>query len=205
MDREAKVTLAVIVLVALVAQRPGSAEAAHAHHFHHATKAGAAARDTNSKGVSPSGKASNSPTDLGAPPLPLQSTAAPNKTREVKPNVTVKPQNLPMRRVQPANPPGRNAIGQPVGPPAGAGPAELHFRPATAGAQAPPHASSTVTFSRDAKVGPQNFRPIGGANLRTHSRIDGAELIRPSLAASGLGGPAKMTAGINGTTFRPKH
>lgn len=206
MNREAKLTLAVIALVGPLAQHPGSAEAAHAHHFHHATtKAGSAERGTNNKGVNPQGKASSSPIDLGATPLPPQSTATPNKTREVKPSALAKPENFPAHQVQPSNPIGRNAIGQPVGPPAGAHPAELHFGPAAAAPQTPQHAVSTVTSSRDAKVGQQNFQPIAGVNLPSHSKIDGAGLIRPSLAVSGLGGPAKTTAGINGTAFRPKH
>jgi hypothetical protein len=34
--------------------------------------------------------------------------------------------------------------------------------------------------------------------------VDGARLIRPAVAPQGLGGPAKVVAGINGTTLRSK-
>jgi hypothetical protein len=45
----------------------------------------------------------------------------------------------------------------------------------------------------------------GTASLPNRGRIDGATLIRPKLAPSSLGGPAKMSGGIDGTAFKPKH
>jgi hypothetical protein len=38
-----------------------------------------------------------------------------------------------------------------------------------------------------------------------HSEINGTPLIRRASALSPLGGPAKSVAGINGSTFHPKH
>ncbi|MGO9702734.1 MAG: hypothetical protein ACLPX7_26140 [Xanthobacteraceae bacterium] len=37
------------------------------------------------------------------------------------------------------------------------------------------------------------------------SAINGTNLIRAGSAPSGIGGPAKTVAGINGTTIRPPH
>ena len=54
-------------------------------------------------------------------------------------------------------------------------------------------------------VGAQLQRPVGNAGLASRGRIDGAALIRPRLAPSALGGPAKTSGGIDGTAFKPKH
>jgi hypothetical protein len=55
-----------------------------------------------------------------------------------------------------------------------------------------------------ANIGRTNPAPIATASVLSRSKIDGAGLIRPALAPSGLGGPAKAVDGINGTTLRPK-
>ena len=47
-------------------------------------------------------------------------------------------------------------------------------------------------------------RPVATASIPDRGKIDGSRLIRPSVAPTGLGGPAKFIAGINGTTFREK-
>lgn len=47
--------------------------------------------------------------------------------------------------------------------------------------------------------------PGSNAGAARAGRIDGTGLIRPALAPARIGGPAKVTAGINGTAFRPKH
>ena len=47
-------------------------------------------------------------------------------------------------------------------------------------------------------------RPFGGVATANRGRINGAGLIRPGLAPSVLGGPAKPTGGIDGTTFKIK-
>jgi hypothetical protein len=45
----------------------------------------------------------------------------------------------------------------------------------------------------------------GNAGLANRGRIDSAALIRRGLAPSSLGGPAKMSGGIDGTAFKRKH
>jgi len=47
-------------------------------------------------------------------------------------------------------------------------------------------------------------KPVTTTSVPSRGKIDGAGLIRPSVAPSALGGPAKTFAGINGTTLRPK-
>jgi hypothetical protein len=51
----------------------------------------------------------------------------------------------------------------------------------------------------------QSPQPTATASVASRGRIDGTGLIRPALAPSGLGGPAKVAGGINGTAIRPKH
>jgi hypothetical protein len=51
----------------------------------------------------------------------------------------------------------------------------------------------------------QTYRPVGGAGFASRGRIDGTALIRPGFAPSTLGGPAKVSGGINGTAFKIKH
>lgn len=112
----------------------------------------------------------------------------------------------------------RNAIGQPilhqqaiggqsgghVGPPALV-PVPVQSPAATLGAAE----NKPASLANAGAGGPGNLRPNPGpmvtATAASRGRIDGAGLIRPGIAPSGLGGPAKAVARINGTTFRPKH
>jgi hypothetical protein len=50
-----------------------------------------------------------------------------------------------------------------------------------------------------------NTGPIVSPAASGRGTINGTGLIRPGHAPSGVGGPAKATAGISGTTIRPKH
>jgi hypothetical protein len=47
--------------------------------------------------------------------------------------------------------------------------------------------------------------PIVSVPVVQRGAISGVSLIRPSSAPSGLGGKARVVAGINGTNIRPKH
>jgi hypothetical protein len=110
--------------------------------------------------------------------------------------------NLPPHRLSAPDPSGgvaRNAIGMPVAPhedpkrrdgePSGLRPAAP--LPAAAAGRPPilkPNAGSIVSPSASSR----------GA-------INGTSVIRPGHAPSGVGGPAKTVAGINGTTIRPRH
>jgi len=74
-------------------------------------------------------------------------------------------------------------------------------------------ASGYVGGATDRIVKPQGSigRPTTNANLIVkpvvvnRGAINGTNLIRPGSAPSGIGGPAKTVAGINGTTIRPPH
>jgi hypothetical protein len=57
------------------------------------------------------------------------------------------------------------------------------------------------------KTAPLNVQqhPIVSANIGSQGKIGDTTLIRPTVAPSGLGGPAKTALGINGTTMRLKH
>jgi hypothetical protein len=50
-----------------------------------------------------------------------------------------------------------------------------------------------------------NPSPVVVTAAATRGKINGTALIRPALAPSGLGGPAKAVVGINGSAFRSKH
>jgi hypothetical protein len=54
-------------------------------------------------------------------------------------------------------------------------------------------------------IAPPSASPVVSAPVAQRGRINGAGLIRPSSAPSGLGGPAKVIVGINATNLRPKH
>jgi hypothetical protein len=103
----------------------------------------------------------------------------------------------------------RNAIGQPVvHQPAVGGSPSMVQRPAV---------TLGVTGNKPGSLANANAGVGGPGYLRSNAsrtvpaaavsrgRIDGAALIRPGVAPSGLGGPAKAVAGINGTAIRPKH
>ena len=117
------------------------------------------------------------------------------------------------------SPVARDAIGRPV--PAPKSPAAIdaaHAGPAprmpakSIGAVAPagPSSFNRAAWPKSVAVGAphavaQLQHPLGGASLAGRGRIDGAALIRPRLAPSALGGPARMSGGIDGTDFHPKH
>ncbi|MGD0026471.1 MAG: hypothetical protein ABSC37_17925 [Xanthobacteraceae bacterium] len=137
-----------------------------------------------------------------------------DKAREVKPILKIGSLgNLHVRR---APAPGasnfvaRNAIGLSVARHEviqGPNGERFNFRPP---AQSPAAAASGTGSFAAANRGLGGTRIVGQNSSPTvtalsRGRIDGALLIRPGLAPSGVGGPAKVVAGINGTTFRPKH
>ena len=114
----------------------------------------------------------------------------------------------------------RNSIGRPVARPEIPSPiGAQHAGPAL---QMPgksinpvPTVGPSVIFNRPAwpkplaagvpQIGAQVQHPLGNPSFASRGRIDGAALIRPRLAPTSLGGPAKMSGGIDGTSFHPKH
>jgi hypothetical protein len=92
----------------------------------------------------------------------------------------------------------RNAIGMAVtihGPASNAafGPAGEHL-PNAPGALGP--------GAKPVSLPVQHPAPVGAAGPAASGKIGGASLIRPALAPAALGGPAKPSGGINGSTMR---
>ena len=64
---------------------------------------------------------------------------------------------------------------------------------------------STASPIRPLNVGSTNIHSTATASISSKGRIDGAHLICPSVAPLGVGGPARASNGINGTTVQTKH
>jgi hypothetical protein len=118
----------------------------------------------------------------------------------VKPKVPQISHNPPV--TAPANTVTRNAIGMPV---------TIH-EPASssmlgAGGEHVPNAPGNAAVGPGAK--PTGFplqhpTPVATAGLAASGKIGGTNLIRPAQAPAALGGPAKPSGGINGSTMRLK-
>jgi hypothetical protein len=101
----------------------------------------------------------------------------------------------------------RNAIGQPVVPrEVLTGSSEKPAGPSSPTARAALGATGTPAnpYFASSNPGQQNLHPTVAINPIGRGKIDGAGPIRPPPAPSGLGGPAKVAAGINGTTWHQK-
>jgi hypothetical protein len=194
--RHLKISFSIALLFGLVGNQPVLARGARAQHK------GASAKGTNSVYTKPAEtidtsvtiqpprggfardqRNSNASRKIAKPAI---LTRRPNVTASVKPPVV------------------RNAIGQPVKsksvivdalrPTAQA--------PGTVGAVRIPSPAPPI---RPLNVGSSSFHPTVTASNSSKGRIDGARLIRPSVAPLGVGGPARASNGINGTTVQTKH
>jgi hypothetical protein len=141
------------------------------------------------------------------------------KAREVKTNFKLGgPGSIHVRRLPApaaAKPAERNAIGLPVtqheGIQESSGeshgfPAQIPAReaPGIAGSGVGNLAKTDGGFARPTIARP-GASPIASAPVAQRGTISGTGLIRPGFGPSGVGGPTKMVAGINGTNTRPKH
>jgi hypothetical protein len=112
-------------------------------------------------------------------------------------------------------PPERNAIGQPAAPrdgirgrnddshvlpPHNSAPAVAGTAPGAAGGS-----TGTKAGLERPTIAHSNPSPIVSAPVVQRGAITGTGLVRPNSAPLSLGGPAKVVAGINGTSTRPKH
>ena len=142
------------------------------------------------------------------PPVLPPHGAAPQ--RNINPNVKiVKPGNAARGQAGAATAPAaRNAIGQPVVAPKNTAGAPSHLPPAlqAPGAVPPPIvrgpfvAPGTVSSSAARSNAPSvSIATLGNRGSK------GAAVIRPAVAPSGVGGPARPNYGINGTTVQNKH
>lgn len=116
----------------------------------------------------------------------------------VKPKVPQTSHNPPV--TAPANTVTRNAIGMPVTihEPAS------HSMLGAAGEHVPNAPGSAVGGPKPAGFPLQHPVPVATAGLPASGKIGGTNLIRPAQAPAALGGPAKPSGGINGSTMRLK-
>jgi hypothetical protein len=152
------------------------------------------------------------PIDTSITVQPRRPFGRPNKPLGWKPVVgSVSPRNLLGRH---AHTPGaidhvrRNAIGMPVvrQETGKSGDREPNGVRTTAPVSAVPGnpAKADVGFDRRTVRQSNPNAPVVPATPN-RAVIDGTKLVRPSTAASGLGGPRKTVTGIRGTAIRPKH
>jgi hypothetical protein len=205
--------LSTAVLLALAANQPCFAKEGHSQH------------GARNNGVSGKGAIGGNPS--GANPAPSKPNVSIDAEGTVAPPVLpprgitqqhiqqIRYSNSSAKVVNPANgsrgqvgaatpvaPTVRNAIGQPVLPPknfAGAQPAALPAPPAP-GAVSPPVVHGGPAAPPIASFGTGR---VNVANNR--GSVNGTTVIRPAVAPSVIGGPAKPHSGINGTTVQSKH
>jgi len=206
MGRNWKTALLAIAFAGMAAVQPSFAKKAHGHQAHHASaKAAPSGQSGNTKAANSVGKNSTDIVDLGVTTLPPRSAFPSDRARETKPSFKIaKPEDFPARRAEAGIAVVRNALGVPVARPAGGFAVGEHFGPPPPAVTAAPHTAVTFISTGNPDIGRQDVHPVAGVRIPNRSKIDGAGLIRPSVAPSGLGGPAKTAAGINGTAFRPK-
>ena len=199
-----------VIALGILAPQQSYAKAIHAHHG-----IGQAARsvpndapangEPGKKGPTPADSHGNDAIDARSAALSPNSRAATDKTRNAAGPVKITvPANAHPHR-QPAarttDLVGRNAIGQPVVPRHGADVGRNDggkSTPADPGPVSVRNVSGPNTRRTDPAAG------IAVAGVSSVRPIHGTALIRPTLASSGLGGPAKFTSGINGTAFRTR-
>jgi len=196
-----KIVLSAIVLFGALVAQPSFAKDVHPHRAHRANGASTAS-------AAPRGHAGKAAADTHASeptgtPLTVVSPRpgfTPDQGRGANGNLkTSPPVNFQARHtpvVGSPNPAPRNAIGLPVA---------QHENPPQSGGFAAPSKVPGAAFGGQAGPHPVANGSISNASGSSRGRIDGGALIRPSLAVTGLGGPAKVAAGINGTTVRLKH
>jgi hypothetical protein len=194
-----KISFSIALLFGLVANQPVLAKGAHAQHKV------ASAKGTNSVRTKPAETIDTSVTIQ--PPRRGFARDPRNSNASLK---IVKPENLARRsNVTPAIKPPvvRNAIGQPVKSksvmvdvirlaPTAQAPGTV-----AKGAVGIPSPASPI---RPSNVGGTSVHPTVTASNSSRGRIDAARLIRPSVAPLGIGGPARASNGINGTTVQPR-
>jgi len=206
MERDLKLGILAVIVFTVAVVAPAFAKAAHGRHAHHASSKGA----VSGQGVpaarkSPAADNAGDKIDVDVPEMSLPSR---NAGRVVMPKLEIaKPDNSPGRRIGVSGPyrPGvRNALGQPIAPAINPRSGEMNLQ-----AKKQPQAANPGQIQGGAGIGTlnsgmPNVRPSESISPSNRGKIDGAGLIRPSLASS-LGGPAKSVTGINGTLVHPKH
>jgi hypothetical protein len=194
------VVFSLVLLLGLVASQSGLAKGAHAQHT------GASAKRANPVHTKPTETIDTSVTVLRPRGGSARGNQNPNASLKI-----VQPGNLTRHsNVTPAIKPPvvRNAIGQPVKPKS----VTVDAPRLAPSLQAPGTVAkgdvripSPASPIRPLNVGSTNVHPTATASISSETRIDGGRLIRPSVAPLGVGGPTRVSNGINGTTVQTKH
>jgi len=188
------------VVLAALAGSPSFAKDTHAQHGVHAGATNAATTGKGTSGANAAPSKANAPIEAGetiAPPVlpPHGISQTQHQVRIINPSAK-NPVNPPHGQGTVTNmvPAVHNAIGQRVvtsknvvGPQPNVSPG---LRPSTVAL--PPIVSPGAAH-------------LNVANTATRGSISGATVARPTIAPSGIGGPAQPRYGINGTTVQNKH
>ena len=198
-----------IVLLALSANQPCFAKEAHAQH---GSRPSAASSHANTKPAIPVETKSNGKIDgqveatVPPPVLPRQGVTQ-QRNRTINPSVKiVTPGNAAHgQAARTSTPAVRNAIGQPIIQPKNFIGTEPRVTPAQqAPGVVPLHrfAAPLVASSNPVHA---NAPAVTVANAANRGSVNGAALIRPAAAPTGIGGAVRPKYGINGTTVQNKH
>jgi hypothetical protein len=180
--------------------QPAFAREPHAQHARSAASKSSPDKGAKTGLHAPAAAGTGSKSDVDSPageaPIGKSANKPPDANAGFKPKVRQIPHGAPV--TGPSSTVTRNAIGVPVlthqiSPGSGG----VHSESAPAGAAIAPGPGPVSLPSG-------HPTPVANAGLAASGRIGGTGLIRPAQAPSGLGGPAKPAAGINGTTLRPR-
>jgi hypothetical protein len=212
MELRVKVLVLTIISLSLWAVQPSVAKETHAHHAGHAShaadKGASVHHGTTARGTNSSEGSANDAKDIGVTVMSPPSAYAPDRRPQEKPSVKmIKPESPSAGLRKPAVTVGRNAIGQPITLPVNPSDHGGHLGAAANAAdgrlgEARPTDAAGILHSP--VLGGQNPRPLTSESLPSQGKIGGARLNLPTSALSGLGGPAKPTVGLDGTTLQHK-
>jgi hypothetical protein len=206
-----RLAFSLIVLLALAANQPCIAKAAHGRH---GSNAGVANSSAKAKAANPAeskakGAISTQPT-IPPPVLPPQG-ATQRQSRVINPIIKIAPPaNAPRgQTAETTRPMVRNAIGQPMVQSKTLAVAQPHLPPTLqTPSLVPPILRGTLPAQRPAVSSDftrANAPTATVANAANRGSVNGAALIRPAAAPTGIGGAVRPKYGINGTTVVSKH
>jgi hypothetical protein len=200
-----------IVLLALAANQPCVAKAAHGRHGSHA---GVANNSAKAKAANPAerkanGRISAEPTIL--PPVLPPRGVTQRQSRAINPSIKIAPPANAARgpTAETTRPMVRNGIGQPIVQSKTLAGAQPHLPPTlqTSGV-VPPILRGALPAQRpvvSSNFARANASTVNVANAANRGSGNGAALIRPAAAPTGIGGAARPKYGINGTTVQTRH
>ncbi len=204
-----KVLVLTIMSLSLWAVQPSLAKETHARHASHAAGKGASVHlGTTAKGTNSSEGSANDAKDIGVTVMSPPSAYAPDRRPKEKSSVKmIKPESPSAGLRKPSVTVGRNAIGQPITLPVNPSDNGQHLRAAANTAdgrlgEARPTGAAGIVHNP--VLGRQNPRPLASGSIPSQGKIGGTRLNLSTSALSRLGGPAKPTVGLDGTSVQHK-